>query len=108
MRETRLSGRSIARRLTRKDSDHIKELNNAQPKQPFFFLKPPSSILLPGAGPVLRPKGVDMHYEIELAAIIGKQIRNLDPNDEKGAFEAIKGVYKMNLLFPQFHSATDN
>ncbi|KAL2756288.1 hypothetical protein ACRALDRAFT_2106145 [Sodiomyces alcalophilus JCM 7366] len=72
-------------------ADHIKELNSAQPKQPFFFLKPPSSILLPGAGPVWRPKGVDMHFEIELAAIIGKQVRNLDPNDEKGAFDAIQG-----------------
>jgi 2-keto-4-pentenoate hydratase/2-oxohepta-3-ene-1,7-dioic acid hydratase in catechol pathway len=42
--------------------DHITELNSARPKQPFFFLKPPSSILLPGEGPVIRPKGVDLHY----------------------------------------------
>lgn len=70
-------------------SDHIKELNSAKPKQPFFFLKPTSSLLLPGAGPVLRPKGVDMHYEIELAAVIGKQVRDSDPNDLEGALDAI-------------------
>lgn len=70
-------------------ADHIKELNSAKPKQPFFFLKPPSSILTPGAGPVLRPKGVDMHYEIELAAVIGKQVRNSDPEDVEGALAAI-------------------
>lgn len=73
----------------RHGSDHIKELNSAKPKQPFFFLKPSSSILPPGAGPVLRPKGVDMHYEIELAAVIGKQVRDSDPEDLEGALAAI-------------------
>lgn len=65
------------------------ELNNVRPKQPFFFLKPPSSLVLPGAGPCVRPKGVDLHYEIELALIIGKQVRDLEPDDEQGALEAI-------------------
>lgn len=71
--------------------DHIAELNNVRPKQPFFFLKPTSSILPRSHGPVLRPKGVTLHYEVELAVIIGKQIRNLDPEDEKGAMDAIHG-----------------
>lgn len=69
--------------------DHVKELNNQRPKQPFFFLKPPSSILLPGAGPVIRPKGVDLHYEVELALIIGKQVKDLDSTNERSALEAI-------------------
>merc|ERR1711939_418249 len=46
--------------IGRNYADHVKELNNQRPKQPFFFLKPPSSILLPNEGPVLRPAGVDM------------------------------------------------
>lgn len=71
-------------------SDHITELNNTAPKQPFFFLKPPSSILTPGSGPVLRPKGVSLHYEVELGLVIGKTLRDLDPNDDKGALEAIQ------------------
>lgn len=71
--------------------DHIAELNNVRPKQPFFFLKPSSSILPRSHGPVLRPKGVTLHYEVELAVIIGKQIRNLDPEDEQGAMDAIHG-----------------
>ena len=57
--------------LTEPHSDHIKELNNARPKQPFYFLKPPSSILLPRSGPVLRPRGVNLHYEVELAFVVG-------------------------------------
>ncbi|KAG7108780.1 putative hydrolase C21C3.09c like protein [Verticillium longisporum] len=77
-------------------ADHIKELNSAKPKQPFFFLKPTSSILLPGGGAIQRPKGVDMHYEIELAAVVGRQIRDFDPNDEQGALDAIE-AYAMSI-----------
>lgn len=76
------------------DRDHVKELSNARPKQPFFFLKPPSSILPPNSGPVLRPRGVKMHYEVELALIIGKQVRDLDANDEKGVLDAIDGGFR--------------
>ncbi|KAF2799096.1 hypothetical protein K505DRAFT_295169 [Melanomma pulvis-pyrius CBS 109.77] len=77
--------------IGRNYADHIKELNSARPKQPFFFLKPPSAILLPGAGPVLRPKGVIMHYEVELALVMGKTVRDLHPEDTKGALDAIEG-----------------
>ncbi|KAF5513877.1 putative hydrolase [Colletotrichum fructicola] len=76
--------------IGRNYADHVKELNNTRPKQPFFFLKPTSSILLPGAGPVLRPKGVDMHFEVELALILGKQVKDLKPDDYKGALAAIE------------------
>ena len=72
-------------------ADHITELKNIRPKQPFFFLKPPSSILPPGAGPVLAPKGVLMHFEVELGCIIGKSVRDLDAGDEQGAIDAIDG-----------------
>jgi 2-keto-4-pentenoate hydratase/2-oxohepta-3-ene-1,7-dioic acid hydratase in catechol pathway len=71
-------------------SDHITELNNTTPKQPFFFLKPASSILLPNSGPVLRPKGVSLHYEVELGLVMGKTVRDLDPEDEQGALDAIE------------------
>ncbi|KAF3001941.1 hypothetical protein E8E13_006993 [Curvularia kusanoi] len=91
------SAQSIARNcrkimcIGRNYADHIAELNSATPKQPFFFLKPASSILLPGAGPVLRPKGVNVHYEVELGLVIGKTIRDLKEDDEKGAMDAISG-----------------
>jgi len=76
--------------IGRNYADHITELNNQRPKQPFFFLKPPSSILPPGAGPVIRPRGVDLHYEVELALIIGKQVKDLEADNEKGALDAIE------------------
>jgi acylpyruvate hydrolase len=69
--------------------DHIAELSSATPKQPFFFLKPTSSLLLPGQGPVLLPKGVNVHYEVELGLVIGKTLRDLDPEDHKTALDSI-------------------
>ena len=79
--------------IGRNYADHIAELNSATPKQPFFFLKPASSILLPGAGPVLRPKGVNVHYEVELALVMGKTLKDLKEDDEKGALDAIAGTF---------------
>ena len=40
---------------------------------------------------MLRPKGVRLHHEVELGLVIGKQVRDLDPADEKGALDAIAG-----------------
>jgi 2-keto-4-pentenoate hydratase/2-oxohepta-3-ene-1,7-dioic acid hydratase in catechol pathway len=65
-----------------------------KPKQPFFFLKPTSSIVLPGEGPCLRPKGVNMHFEVELALVIGKLVRDLKADDTKGAIDAIAGMFQ--------------
>ncbi|OAQ72215.1 2-keto-4-pentenoate hydratase [Pochonia chlamydosporia 170] len=76
--------------IGRNYADHIAELKNMKPKQPFFFLKPPSSIILPGEGPCLQPKGVKMHFEVELALIIGKMVRDLKADDRQGALDAIK------------------
>ncbi|KAB8258415.1 hypothetical protein BDV32DRAFT_125761 [Aspergillus pseudonomiae] len=75
--------------IGRNYADHITELKNTAPKQPFFFLKPASAILCPGEGPVLRPKGTNLHYEVELALVMGKTLRDHDPNDEKGALDAV-------------------
>ncbi len=56
-------------------------------------------MLLPGEGPCVRPKGVDMHFEVELALVIGKLVRDLKPNDLQGAMDAIKGTKKKLALF---------
>merc|ERR1711977_347860 len=75
--------------IGRNYADHIKELNSAKPKQPFFFLKPTTSILPPNSGPVLRPKGVNLHFEVELGLVIGKTVRDFDARDTEKAIEAI-------------------
>jgi 2-keto-4-pentenoate hydratase/2-oxohepta-3-ene-1,7-dioic acid hydratase in catechol pathway len=78
--------------LTKHLRDHIAELNSARPKQPFFFLKPSTSILLQGEGPVIRPKGVELSYEIELALIMGKDVKDIEESDEAAIFDAIEST----------------
>ena len=62
---------------------HIAELGNKRPDKPIFFLKPHSSLVTPPSpehsewAPLLIPKGVDVHYEIELAVQIRRHKHNL-------------------------------
>ncbi|KAL6715864.1 hypothetical protein ACLMJK_006825 [Lecanora helva] len=67
------------------------QLNNVRPKKPFFFLKPPSSILPPQSGPVLRPRGTNLHYEVELGLVMGRTLVNLPEDDENAALHSIAG-----------------
>lgn len=69
-----------------------------RPKQPFFFLKPTTCIVEPGEGPVIRPKGIDLHYEVELAVIMGKRVKDLAATAEKEAMDAIESTYSTALL----------
>lgn len=47
---------------------------------------------------MLRPKGVTVHYEVELGLIIGKTIRDLHPEDTEGAMSAIQGLSNIHNL----------
>lgn len=70
---------------------HIKELLNATPQQPFFFLKPSSSVLLPNSGPFLVPRGVVVHHEVELGIVLSKTLRDLpDSFSNADALECIE------------------
>lgn len=70
---------------------HIKELNNQAPKEPFFFLKPPSSFLTTTSQePILIPKNTVVHHEIELAVVLGKDLKLLgDLFSNEDVLEAI-------------------
>lgn len=39
---------------------------------------------------MIRPRGVNLHYEVELALILNKRLKDFDPNDEQGALDAIE------------------
>lgn len=39
---------------------------------------------------MIRPRGVDLHYEVELAIILGKRVRDLNVQDEQAALDAIE------------------
>ncbi|GMM37902.1 Fmp41 protein [Saccharomycopsis crataegensis] len=73
---------------------HIKELNNQRPAEPFFFLKPPSSLLTNNSGePILIPKNVVVHHEIELAAVLNRDLKNLtmDSFSDADVLDSIEG-----------------
>lgn len=55
------TGRSIVA-IGRNFAEHAKELNNAVPTEPFYFLKPTSSYVANG-GEVEIPKGCTVHHE---------------------------------------------
>ncbi|KAF8163690.1 mitochondrial protein [Crassisporium funariophilum] len=59
---------------------HAKELNNAVPKEPFFFIKPTSSYL-PSGGKLEIPHGIVAHHEVELGLVIGKAGRDISQAD---------------------------
>jgi hypothetical protein len=47
-----------------------------------------------------------MHYEVELGLIMGKTVRDLDPEDTKGAMDAISGTTHISLAFENAKSST--
>ena len=68
--------------------DHAEELKMAIPKSPIIFLKPPTSVIGDGDD-IVYPKGVgELHYEAELAIVIGKKGRHIKAAD---SYKYIKG-----------------
>ncbi|PWN28325.1 hypothetical protein BDZ90DRAFT_278700 [Jaminaea rosea] len=75
MSSFRTTGRKIVA-IGRNYAEHAKELNNAVPTEPFFFLKPTSSYVDNG-GVIEIPKGVVAHFEVELGAVIGRRAKDV-------------------------------
>ena len=62
--------------------EHAAELGHDVPSEPLIFLKPPSSLLAPGAN-IVRPKiSQRVDHEGELGVIIAKSCRHLGPDDD--------------------------
>jgi 2-keto-4-pentenoate hydratase/2-oxohepta-3-ene-1,7-dioic acid hydratase in catechol pathway len=69
-------------------AEHAHELGNEVPAEPVLFLKPSTSVVGPG-DPVVRPEGVGrVDFEGELAVVVGKLVRRLEP---AAAIQAVLG-----------------
>ena len=56
---------------------HIAEMNMATPTRPMLFMKPSSAVVGPD-DPVIYPReGKTIHYEAELAVVIGRTARRI-------------------------------
>jgi 2-keto-4-pentenoate hydratase/2-oxohepta-3-ene-1,7-dioic acid hydratase in catechol pathway len=59
--------------------DHARESGKDLPKEPLFWLKAPTS-LIPDGGKIDIPfQDHEVHYEAELAIVIGRRMRNVTP-----------------------------
>src|SRR5213594_50316 len=59
-------------------TDHAAEVGMALPKEPTLFIKAPSAVCGPD-DPIVRPRGAaKLDYEVELAAVIGRDARGVD------------------------------
>jgi 2-keto-4-pentenoate hydratase/2-oxohepta-3-ene-1,7-dioic acid hydratase in catechol pathway len=56
---------------------HAAELGNEVPAEPLCFLKPNTSVIGPGDPIQLPPQSQDVHYEGELAVVIGRVCREV-------------------------------
>ncbi|HNY03214.1 MAG TPA: fumarylacetoacetate hydrolase family protein, partial [Bacteroidales bacterium] len=59
--------------------EHIRELNNAVPTAPVFFLKPDTALLIRNRPFYYPPFSANIHHEVELVLKICKAGKNIQP-----------------------------
>jgi 2-keto-4-pentenoate hydratase/2-oxohepta-3-ene-1,7-dioic acid hydratase in catechol pathway len=62
-------------------AEHAKETNSEIPTTPLLFLKPPSAVIGPLQTIYMPPQAEQVDHEAELAVVIGKRGRWIQPND---------------------------
>ena len=70
-------------------SAHADESSMDLPSEPLLFLKPPSSVIGPGASIILPPQSQRVDHEVELAVVIGRRCRDVAQED---AWDYVLGV----------------
>lgn len=64
--------------LGRNYAEHAKEMQTSIPEVPVVFLKPATAIIHDGGKVVLPSISNDVHHEVEMVVVIGKNARNID------------------------------
>jgi acylpyruvate hydrolase len=62
-------------------ADHAKEMGGVLQKEPFIFLKPTSAIIENGQNIVIPKMSNNVHHEVELTVLIGKQGKNIPQSE---------------------------
>ena len=68
---------------------HAKELGNEVPKQPVLFMKPSTALQSLNPTIRLRDYGEAIHYETELAVLIGNTITRATPSEAESAIVGV-------------------
>ena len=58
-------------------ADHAREMGGDPPAEPLMFLKPTTTVIGPDDSIVLPPESSEVHYEAELAVVIGRLCRRV-------------------------------
>jgi len=66
-------------------AEHAKELGNEIPPFPLVFLKPSSSLINSGNEIIHPDFGEELHHEVELVLLIGKDIKNVSLEEAEDA-----------------------
>lgn len=65
---------------------HVREMGRRLPEEPLIFLKPPSAIIGPNEAIVYPRTSVRVDYEGELAVVIKKKAKDLEPEEDVGPY----------------------
>ncbi len=76
-------------------AETLEQMAYERPDEPSFFIKPPASLLAHGQAVPYPSFTEEFTYAGELAAVIDRRCRNLDPED---ALSAVRGYTIMNDL----------
>jgi len=70
--------------IGRNYADHAAEMGGAVPDEPLMFLVPNTAVVGPDDPVVLPQQSTEVHYEGELAVVIGRMSKDLEPEDALG------------------------
>lgn len=85
--------------------DHAKEFGKPVPSEPLLFLKPSTSVIGPEENVIYPSQTQNLHYEVELAIVIGKSAKNVKSSE---ALEYVFGYTVANDITARDLQSTDS
>jgi len=70
--------------IGRNYAEHAAEMGGEAPEEPLMFLVPNTAVIGPDDPIVLPPQSAEVHYEGELAVVIGRMCKDVEPEDALG------------------------
>ncbi len=65
-------------------ADHAREAGREIPDEPMLFMKPSTAVIGPGAMILYPPQTKNLHFEGELAIVVGRTARNVTEREVRG------------------------